>query len=52
MVTSPQGSLAEALRKGPTDPDFDLDTWERDWAKAEEELKRINLLDDITEGRA
>ncbi len=52
MITPPQGSLADALRHGPTDPDFDLDTWERDWAIAEEELKRINLLDDIAEGRA
>ena len=52
MITLPQGSLAEALRNGPTDPHFELDVWERDWATAEEELKRINLLDDIAEGRA
>jgi hypothetical protein len=52
MITPPQGSLADALRHGPTDPDFDLAAWERDWAMAEEELKRVNLLDDIAEGRA
>ena len=52
MITLPQGSLSEALRHGPTDPAFDLDAWERDWAMAEEELKRVNLLDDIAEGRA
>ena len=52
MITPPQGSLADALRLGPTDPDFDLAAWERDWAMAQEELKRINLLDDIAEGRA
>ena len=39
MITRPQGSLAEALRHGPTDPSFDLAAWERDWAMAEEELK-------------
>jgi hypothetical protein len=27
MITPPQGDLAEALRNGPTDPDFDLKTW-------------------------
>ncbi len=27
MITPPQGDLAEALRNGPTDPDFDLKGW-------------------------
>ena len=52
MITQPQGSLVEALRSGPVDPNFDLNTWEREWAAAEKELKRINLLDDMTEGRS
>ena len=52
MITPSQGSLADALRSGPTDPNFDLETWRRNWAMAENELKRINLLDDIEEGRA
>lgn len=52
MMTPPQGSLAEALRNGPTDPGFDLKSWEQEWSVAEAELKRINLLNDITEGRA
>lgn len=52
MITLPQGSLADALRNGPTDPAFDLPAWEAEWAQAEEVLKRINRLDDITEGRA
>jgi hypothetical protein len=51
MITPPQGDLAEALRNGPTDPEFDLKTWEQEWAAAEAELKRINLLSDIEEGR-
>lgn len=52
MITPPKGDLAEALRNGPTDPDFDLKTWEQEWAVAEAELKRINLLNDINEGRS
>ncbi|MEZ4657984.1 MAG: hypothetical protein R2911_10460 [Caldilineaceae bacterium] len=52
MVTQPQGSLADALRNGPTDTSFDLRAWEAEWERAEKELKRVNLLDDIAEGRA
>jgi len=51
MVTAPKGSLADALRSGPTIPDFDLEAWHKDWSAAEEELKRINLLNDIIEGQ-
>ena len=47
MITAPQGDLAEALRNGPTDPNFDLKTWEQEWAQAEAELKRINRLNDM-----
>ena len=50
MITLSQGDLAEALRNGPTDPDFDLKTWEQEWAAAESEMKCINLLNDIDEG--
>ncbi|MCB0110523.1 MAG: hypothetical protein KDE53_31595 [Caldilineaceae bacterium] len=52
MITPPQGSLADALRNGPTDPEFDLERWQAEWAQAEEELRRINLLNDMAEGRA
>lgn len=51
MVTHPQGSLADALREGPTNPDFDLQRWQQEWAAAEAELKRINFEDDVAEGR-
>jgi hypothetical protein len=44
MITLPQGDLVEALRNGPIDPDFDLKTWEQEWAAAEAEMKWINLL--------
>ena len=52
MITPAQGDLADALRTGPADPTFDLETWEQEWATAEAEMKRVNLLNDIAEGRA
>jgi hypothetical protein len=47
MIIPPQGDLAAALRNGPTDPDFNLKTWEQEWADAEAEVKRINRLNDM-----
>lgn len=51
LIRQPEGSLADALRDGPTDPDFDLEQWQKEWEAAEAEIKRINLEDDIAEGR-
>lgn len=45
------GSLADALRNSPTDPDFDLDKWEDSWASFESELKAATIANDIREGR-
>ena len=46
------GSLAEALAASPPpDPDFDSEAWNREWAKIEDEIRRINREDDIAEGR-
>lgn len=45
------GSLAEALRNAPSDPDFDLATWNRKWAAAEAEMKAITRANEIAEGR-
>ncbi len=46
-----QGSLAEHLRDSPTDPDFDLDAWNREWKTVEVEMKTVTRANDITEGR-
>ena len=46
-----QGSLAEMLRSIPSDPDFDFEEWNRQWAEIEAEMKAINRADDIAEGR-
>ncbi|MCP4538307.1 MAG: type II toxin-antitoxin system Phd/YefM family antitoxin [Chloroflexi bacterium] len=45
------GSLAEALQNAPEDPDFDLETWTRQWKAIEAEMKAIDRADDIAEGR-
>jgi prevent-host-death family protein len=45
------GSLAEALKNAPEDPDFDLETWTRQWDAVEAEMKAIDRADDIAEGR-
>ncbi len=36
-----QGSLTEALRNAPHDPDFNLEEWNREWAKMEAEIEAL-----------
>lgn len=38
-------SLADYLRNSPSDPNFDLAKWTRDWEKAELEMKRLERLE-------
>jgi hypothetical protein len=45
------GSLAEALQNSPEDLDFDLESWTRQWAAIEAEIKAIDRANDIAEGR-
>jgi hypothetical protein len=45
-----QGSLAEVLRSIPSDPDFDFEEWNRQWAEIEAEMKAINRANDMAEG--
>lgn len=47
----PQGSLAEYLRNSPTDPNFDLDAWNKEWKAVEAEMKAMTPANDIAEGR-
>jgi plasmid stability protein len=51
-VRPASGSLAEALRHAPEDPDFDLATWNQAWADVEAEMQAITRANDIAEGRA
>lgn len=45
------GSLADALRHAPHDPDFNLESWEESWAAVEVETKAVTRANDIAEGR-
>ncbi len=45
------GSLAEALRSAPEDPEFELETWRREWSTAEAEIKAVSRANDLAEGR-
>ena len=45
------GSLGEALRAVPGNPDFDVTAWQAEWAAVEAEMKRITRVNDIAEGR-
>ena len=38
-------SLRELLENSPSDPDFDLEEWTREWAKIEAEMKAAEKLD-------
>jgi len=46
-----QGSLLEALKSGPEDPDFDLDVWNQQWTQVEAEMKEVTRQNDRQEGR-
>ena len=38
-VRRPTASLAELLANSPHDPDFDLEEWQREWARVETEIE-------------
>ncbi len=44
-------SLAEALCDAPIDPEFDLDTWQKEWATVEAEMKALTKTNNQSEGR-
>jgi hypothetical protein len=46
-----EGSLADALRRLPADPEFNLAEWERQWVSVENEMKMMTRIDDLAEGR-
>ncbi len=46
-----QGSLLEHLRNSPTDPNFDLDAWNKEWKIVEAEMKAVTHANDMAEGR-
>ena len=50
-VPSAGGSLAEALRSAPEDPDFELGAWRRGWSAVEAEMAALTRANDLAEGR-
>jgi len=44
-------SLLDYLLAVPDDPDFDVEAWNRDWARVEAEMKARDKANDIAEGQ-
>lgn len=44
-------NLSDMLRAAPADPTFDLESWQRQWAEVEAELKSLARANDVAEGR-
>ncbi len=51
-VAASSRSFGRRNDKMPQQTKFDLDEWEKEWAKVEAEMRDMTLLDDIREGRA
>ena len=45
-------NLAEVLQAAPSDPAFDLESWQRRWAEVEADLKSLTRANDVIEGRS
>ena len=50
-ITPPTKSLIQLLAEAPSDPEFDSEAWNREWAKIEQEMEDRDRADDIAEGR-
>ena len=44
-------NLADVLQAAPSDPTFDLASWQRQWSEVEKELKSSTHANDVAEGR-
>ena len=44
-------NLADALQAAPSDPAFDLESWQCQWSEAEAEIKSLARANDVAEGR-
>lgn len=51
-IREANGSLRELLASDPDDAEFDLEAWQEEWARVEEEMKAITRENDIAEGFA
>jgi hypothetical protein len=44
-------NLADVLRAAPSDPCFDLESWNRQWSVVDAEMKALTRANDVAEGR-
>jgi hypothetical protein len=44
-------NLADLLTVAPTDPTFDLESWQRQWSEVEALLQSLTHANDVAEGR-
>jgi hypothetical protein len=44
-------NLADVLQAAPSDPTFDLESWQRQWSEVEAESKSLTRANDVAEGR-
>ncbi len=44
-------NLADLLQAAPSDPTFDLESWQRQWSEVEAESKSLARANDVAEGR-
>lgn len=50
-VRPARGSLVAYLQNAPQDPEFNLEVWQKEWAKVEAEMKSVSRANDEAEGR-
>jgi hypothetical protein len=43
--------LADVLRAAPSDPTFNLESWQREWSEVEADSKSLTHVNEIAEGR-
>jgi hypothetical protein len=45
-------NLADVLQAAPSDPEFDLERWQRQWSEVEAEVNSLTRANDVAEGRS
>ena len=51
QIRSATANLGDLLMAAPTDPTFDLESWQRQWSEMEAELNSLARANDAAEGR-
>ena len=51
QIRPAMANLADVLQAAPSDPTFDLESWQCQWSEAEAELRSVTRANDIAESR-